>query len=865
MVMGHNNHKQQNLLGRLVLEAVMLAGLVIGVLGLTANSARAEVPNNQSAGCQQVNNGGLNIAYLGFFKEPTVNNNESVPTSLTSNVTDEFFIGEKIIITYDQIIRTVGTDDTRPFTFLDDQTISSQPITQGTADYIIPATGQRSISAEFFVNPQHPETGVSAICEPAVTGTIIIRKQSDVAGSFSFTGDLGAFSLSPTASTIDERIFSDLPIGTYAVTELVDNNSNLIDLACVGDQDSSVDLATATATINLDAGETIRCTFTNEQRKGMISIITQTFGGEGRFDYSSTLQAFTINTDNGSGQKDFADIVPGSYSFTQGPQSDFDLTDIQCNTEAATIDLATATATVSINPGDNIVCRFINVDNFDETRFKNDSVDTIRGFTYRRARAMLNAEPDRTNFFRRNPDVLWDDEGATPLKLSARATPFRSNYRFMAHTSRSQDGLSPDGVELWVEGSYSEAKDDFSDGTIDSSFGIIYAGADIQPRDNIIIGALVSFDWADESIDLFNQSTEQLIQQQVDGTGWMVGPYLAARLSEKLFFTGRVAAGRSDNQLSLDTRVKDDPFDTERFLARAALTGNHVFGAFRFTPTASLTWFSETSQAYISKTGVAIPETKLNLGRAELKPEIAWRHDLESGNWWESQLAFSGIWDFDRPENLAVQNIPLPTEAVRGRLEGGLQFNWKNGNSLRFSTAYDGIGADGYEAYSAGLWFDMPLGRSKPAPKPGPAIPPPAYKYCSDGSRILEVDPCPEEKIKIPTPPEDLKLVVYFDHDKSDLSREAQAKIDEAVEAMSGKSVKIVLLSGHTDLSGSDQYNEPLSMRRALVVRDALVAHNIAIDKITYEFFGETKPAVPTKDGVRLRANRRTEVVIKFN
>ena len=69
---------------------------------------------------------------------------------------------------------------------------------------------------------------------------------------------------------------------------------------------------------------------------------------------------------------------------------------------------------------------------------------------------------------------------------------------------------------------------------------------------------------------------------------------------------------------------------------------------------------------------------------------------------------------------------------------------------------------------------------------------------------------------------------------------------------------------GHTDTSGSNQYNQGLSERRAGVVRDALVARGIAAGSITAQAHGESDLAQPTRDGVREPLNRRTAVTISF-
>ena len=73
-----------------------------------------------------------------------------------------------------------------------------------------------------------------------------------------------------------------------------------------------------------------------------------------------------------------------------------------------------------------------------------------------------------------------------------------------------------------------------------------------------------------------------------------------------------------------------------------------------------------------------------------------------------------------------------------------------------------------------------------------------------------------------------------------------------------------VVVVGHTDTSGSAQYNIGLSERRASVVRDALVARGINAGSIRTEARGETDLAQPTRDGVREPLNRRTAVTISF-
>lgn len=108
------------------------------------------------------------------------------------------------------------------------------------------------------------------------------------------------------------------------------------------------------------------------------------------------------------------------------------------------------------------------------------------------------------------------------------------------------------------------------------------------------------------------------------------------------------------------------------------------------------------------------------------------------------------------------------------------------------------------------------------------------------------------------------QFVVYFEWDRSDLTSQAAAVIDQAVAniaAGTGCAAGSVTIVGHTDTSGAPAYNEALSVRRADVVAAALSAAGITatIDKSGK---GETALAKATNDGVREPLNRRSEVTI---
>lgn len=102
--------------------------------------------------------------------------------------------------------------------------------------------------------------GPFVIDTTGATGTIVIAKEilpDDRPETFMFSGDVGG-----TLGDGEQSQTSDLSPGTYTSTETVPAGWELTSIVC-NDGNSSGSLATATATFQLGAGETVICTFTN--------------------------------------------------------------------------------------------------------------------------------------------------------------------------------------------------------------------------------------------------------------------------------------------------------------------------------------------------------------------------------------------------------------------------------------------------------------------------------------------------------------------------------------------------------------------------------------------------------------------------
>ncbi|PID60094.1 MAG: hypothetical protein CSB44_11365 [Gammaproteobacteria bacterium] len=104
--------------------------------------------------------------------------------------------------------------------------------------------------------------------------------------------------------------------------------------------------------------------------------------------------------------------------------------------------------------------------------------------------------------------------------------------------------------------------------------------------------------------------------------------------------------------------------------------------------------------------------------------------------------------------------------------------------------------------------------------------------------------------------------VVHFAFDHSDITDEEQLILDIFVEEALNEPFQL-LLRGHTDWIGTEDYNLGLSRRRAESVKHYLVDHGIKGNRIATEGVGESEPIVSNETEEGRAENRRTEILIE--
>lgn len=132
----------------------------------------------------------------------------------------------------------------------------------------------------------------------------------------------------------------------------------------------------------------------------------------------------------------------------------------------------------------------------------------------------------------------------------------------------------------------------------------------------------------------------------------------------------------------------------------------------------------------------------------------------------------------------------------------------------------------------------------------------------------MQTAAAPQPQTRVVIGEELARTILYFDFDRSEINQTAQVRIDNFVEDMKGRGLQnvAIVVEGHADRAGPNEYNDSLSARRAEEVRSALQEEGIQVldlEDMKTEWQGETEPAVATPDGVPAQANRRVEVIAR--
>jgi outer membrane protein OmpA-like peptidoglycan-associated protein len=134
------------------------------------------------------------------------------------------------------------------------------------------------------------------------------------------------------------------------------------------------------------------------------------------------------------------------------------------------------------------------------------------------------------------------------------------------------------------------------------------------------------------------------------------------------------------------------------------------------------------------------------------------------------------------------------------------------------------------------------------------------YSERFDVGRDLRQNPLTKDILLTPIEGGRTRLLVFFDFDKAELKEESFPELDRLVELLRAYPNLRVLIEGHTDDVGTDEYNDRLSQRRADAVKQYLVQNGIGARRIETKGWGRRKPLVRGTTEEARAQNRRVEI-----
>ncbi|MFC0252650.1 OmpA family protein [Massilia consociata] len=103
---------------------------------------------------------------------------------------------------------------------------------------------------------------------------------------------------------------------------------------------------------------------------------------------------------------------------------------------------------------------------------------------------------------------------------------------------------------------------------------------------------------------------------------------------------------------------------------------------------------------------------------------------------------------------------------------------------------------------------------------------------------------------------------VLFATNQANLTPNGMSSLRKLAEVMAQNPNRTVLVEGFTDSTGSAQYNQELSQRRAEAVASALAGLGVPRERIAMRAYGQAFPVAPNDTAANRQLNRRVEIVL---
>lgn len=121
----------------------------------------------------------------------------------------------------------------------------------------------------------------------------------------------------------------------------------------------------------------------------------------------------------------------------------------------------------------------------------------------------------------------------------------------------------------------------------------------------------------------------------------------------------------------------------------------------------------------------------------------------------------------------------------------------------------------------------------------------------------VQVSQTADNRLKLDIPSD-----ISFDTNRADIKPNFRQILDKFAEGLVDNTASQISIIGHTDNTGSDAINDPLSIERAARTRDYLTARNVASGRITVYGRGSHEPVAANDSEAGRAQNRRVEIYV---
>ena len=292
----------------------------------------------------------------------------------------------------------------------------------------------------------------------------------------------------------------------------------------------------------------------------------------------------------------------------------------------------------------------------------------VRDFLRSRARHTLAAQPDLVGMM----------SGTATGRANGVVTRNQGNLDFATRKDKP----------VWFEASGQWSSSEGSDTSY--FYGVL--GGHAKINEAFWVGAMLSFDAISETDG----------DQDIDGQGYMFGPYFVAKLPDHpLYFEGRYLYGQSSNTIKIGT-APDSDFDSTRSLAQLKMAGELEYESLILIPSLTASHYTEKQDSFTDAANRVIAGQRYESTEVELGLDFSRTYDMSYGTFTLTG-GVSGISAHESGDSVFGSNGD--DNDVRGRVRLGGQSVIRGNTVLSAEAFYDGIGTGDFRNFGviAGL------------------------------------------------------------------------------------------------------------------------------------------------------------------